>query len=118
MDDDLLPTGVAVAAGTKVYLSSPYVLHRDPRWFAEPERFDPDRFGARSARPAAYIPFGAGGRQCLGEALARAEAVLVLAALLSQWILEPVGDAPARPIARVALEPDAAVRVRVRRAPA
>jgi len=108
--DDLLPSGAALRAGTKVYVS-PWVLQRDPRWFPEPERFDPERF-AGSMRPSAYLPFGLGPRQCIGEGLARAEAVAVLAAILSRWELEPVG-APPRPRPRVALEPAGPVRVRV-----
>lgn len=116
VENDVLPSGAAIGAGTKVYVS-PYVLHRDPRWFADPERFEPERFAAGKTRPAAYLPFGAGPRQCLGETLARTEAVLVLAAILSGWRLEPSSDRPVRPAARIALEPATAIRVRVRRRP-
>jgi cytochrome P450 len=61
---------------------SQWVLHRDPRWFPEPERFDPDRWlpARATATPRmAYLPFGGGPRICIGNHFALTEAVLVLA---------------------------------------
>jgi cytochrome P450 len=79
--DDLLPTGTRVRAGSKILLS-PYVVHRDPSWYPDPERFRPERFGedARRGRPRyAYFPFGGGRRVCIGQRLAMLECTLVLA---------------------------------------
>jgi cytochrome P450 len=76
-----------VPAGTLV-LMSPYVMHRDPRYYADPERFDPERWNAESyPRPAGftYFPFGGGPRGCIGQAYAMQEAVLVMTTLAQQW---------------------------------
>lgn len=71
-----------------IILMSPYVVHRDPRWWNDPERFDPDRWSAegRAERPKfAYFPFGGGARVCIGEHFARLEGVLLLATLAQRW---------------------------------
>ena len=76
-------------AGTTV-LASQYILHRDARYFPDPLRFDPERHTpeAKAARPrGAYCPFGMGARQCIGEAFAWMESVLVLATLAQRWKL-------------------------------
>ena len=79
--------GYRVRRGSIVLLSQ-WVMHRDPRFFPDPERFDPDRWTdeARAARPRfAYFPFGAGPRICIGEQFAWMEGVLVLATLARRW---------------------------------
>jgi len=71
-----------------VVLMSQYIVHRDPRFFPEPERFDPDRWTpeAQSARPKfSYFPFGGGTRICIGEQFAWMEGVLLIAALAQEW---------------------------------
>ncbi len=71
-----------------VFVLSPYVTHRDPRWWPEPERFDPDRFlsGRAEDRPKfAYFPFGGGPRVCVGERFSWMEGVLLLATLGQRW---------------------------------
>jgi cytochrome P450 len=76
-------------AGTTV-LASQYILHRDARFFPDPLRFDPERHTpeAKAARTkGAYCPFGMGPRQCIGEAFAWMEGVLVLATLAQRWKL-------------------------------
>jgi cytochrome P450 len=79
--------GYAVPAGAGV-LMSPYLVHRDPRWWPDPERFDPERWapGASTDRHRfAFFPFGAGTRVCIGEQFAWTEALLVLATLVPRW---------------------------------
>ena len=76
-----------------VTLLSPYVVHRDPRWFPQPEKFDPDRFLPENvaARPKfSYFPFGGGARVCIGERFAWMEGVLLLATLGARWRLRLV----------------------------
>ena len=65
-------------------LVSPYTMHRNPRFWPDPDRFDPTRFtsGKAADRPRyAYIPFGAGPRVCVGSSLGMMEAVVALAML-------------------------------------
>jgi enediyne biosynthesis protein E7 len=115
--DDVL-AGVPIPAGATV-LVSPYLLHRQPRWWPEPDRFDPERFTAdratARANRLAYLPFGAGVHQCLGSHFFIVEAQLVVAAMLRRYRPNLVGPpqvavragATLRPRRRVllALEP-------------
>lgn len=88
--DDQLGGGaerVTVKKGNSVIVSQ-YVTHRDPRWWPDPERFDPSRFTpeAEAARPRfAYFPFGGGPRRCIGEQFAWMEAQLILAAIAHRY---------------------------------
>lgn len=105
--EDLLPSGVRLPAGAYV-LISPWTIHRDPRWFPDPEGFDPERFSPQKApsRPAfSYLPFGGGGRRCLGESFAELEGVLVLATLASRKHLESADRSPILPDALMTLRP-------------
>jgi cytochrome P450 len=111
-----LPAGRVVRRGTRLFLS-PYVTHRDPRWFPEPARFDPERFApgpALRSRPRhAYFPFGGGPHVCIGEGLVRLEAALTLTRLCRRLELAPVPGARATPSPRVTLELAGAPRLRV-----
>jgi cytochrome P450 len=76
-----------------ICILSPYVTHRDARWYANPVRFDPERWTpeAKEARPKfSYFPFGGGARVCIGERFAWMEGVLVLATLAQKWKLRLV----------------------------
>ncbi|WP_135453047.1 cytochrome P450 [Mycobacterium sp. DL99] len=102
-DDDLL--GIPVSAGDTVGLS-PYLLHRHPEFWPEPERFEPQRFLPENAstRPRyAYVPFGGGRHMCLGARLAQLELTLILAVLSQSVRLDLVPTAPLRARADVTL---------------
>lgn len=87
-DDDTI-AGFAIPAGSSVVIS-PYVLHRHPAFWPEPERFEPDRFtGANGA--AVYLPFGAGPRYCIGAEFGMTEARLVVAMVMQRWRLSLAG---------------------------
>jgi cytochrome P450 len=89
-------------------LISPHLLHRDPRWWAEPDRFRPDRWlvsepgqcvrfdpKAPGQPRGAYLPFGAGPRMCIGEQFAWTEAATMLAELGRTWrVGVPVAPQP------------------------
>jgi len=99
--------GTELPAGAMIILS-PFALHRGPGQFADPEEFDPDRWlpdRAKQIPRPAFIPFGAGNRQCIGEAFAWTEAVIVLATIARRWRLEPVPDAPVRRVASATMTP-------------
>jgi cytochrome P450 len=98
--------GLRIGAGTPVVLSQ-WVIHRDGRWWPEPERFAPERWlEPDRARPReAYFPFGAGGRRCIGEAFAWAEGILVLATLARRWRVEPAPGHAAAPDPLLTLRP-------------
>lgn len=108
--------GYAIPAGTRLIYSI-YLSHRDPRYWREPDRFDPERFVPRhapAAPPLAYVPFGGGPRFCIGAAFARTEAKVILARLLQQFEFELV-RADVHPHVGATLEPGPGVWMRVRR---
>ena len=74
-------------------------VHQRPDLYPHPERFDPERFLARSYGPTEFLPFGGGARRCLGAALAVFEMKLILATLLRQHSLElcPTSNRPIQP---------------------
>ena len=89
-------------------LMSQYVLHRDPRYYPDPLRFDPERFApaAKAARPKlAYFPFGAGARQCIGESFAWMEGVLALATIGEKWRLRLLPGHKVEPQPLITLRP-------------
>ena len=69
---------------------SPYITQRDPRWFPKPTDFLPERWTEdfeKGLPRYAYFPFGAGPRQCIGEAFAKLEGVIILANIFQKWKL-------------------------------
>ena len=94
--------------GKTTVLISQFVTHRDPRFFPDPLRFDPDRFtpDAKARRTKfTYFPFGAGFRQCIGESFALMEGVLILATLAQRWKLSLVPNHPVEPEPLITLRP-------------
>ncbi|MBT2386387.1 cytochrome P450 [Streptomyces sp. ISL-11] len=97
-----------VPAGGEV-LYSPYALHHDPRWFPDPEAFDPDRWlppRAESLPKGAFIPFGAGAHKCIGNTFAYTELVTALAVICRHWQLTPVPGTPVHRLATIDVHPD------------
>lgn len=102
--DDTL-RGYRVPAGS-VVLISPYVTHRHPDFWENPEGFDPERFapGAEAARPRyAYFPFGGGPRICIGNSFALMEAQLILATVVQRFRLDLLPGAVVAPRPMVTL---------------
>ncbi|MFD3456220.1 cytochrome P450 [Streptomyces sp. NPDC058691] len=83
--------GYLLSPGTEVAFSL-YALHRDPRAYPDPERFDPDRWLPENApdRRAVFMPFGAGNRKCIGDAFAWTAIIIALATILPRWQLRHV----------------------------
>jgi cytochrome P450 len=106
--------GYDIPAGSTVILS-PYLTHRHPEFWDEPEDFRPDRWlepGARRPR-SAYLPFGAGARQCIGGTFAMLEAQLMLATLMQRVQVDLLPGQAARPTACVTLTTGAGLAARV-----
>lgn len=87
-DEADLLGGHELPPGSLVILS-PWLLHRHPAVWRDPERFDPTRFLDGSADRTSFIPFGAGLRQCIGRDFAYVEGVLMLAALAGRYEVRP-----------------------------
>ena len=87
---------------------SPYVTHRHPAVWDDPERFDPERFTPErvAARPRfAYVPFSGGPRLCIGNEFALMEAALVLALIVQRYRLVLAPGQQAEPEVRLTLRP-------------
>ncbi len=96
----------------------PYVMHRHPAYWEKPERFDPTRFTPErtAARPKfVYLPFGAGPRQCIGNAFAMMEAQLIVATLTQRHRLHLVPGHPVEPWPLITLRPRYGMRMTVER---
>jgi cytochrome P450 len=97
---------------------SPYVTHRHPEFWPDPERFDPDRFLPEriAARPRfAWYPFLGGPHQCIGQDFAMMEATLVVAMLTQAYRLELVPGTRIKPKLMLSLRPEPGVPMRVER---
>lgn len=105
---EITVAGVRLPARALVRVT-PWLLHRDPRWWPEPEAFRPERFspGAPHEIPrGAYIPFGLGPRVCLGQHFAVLEMTLIAALVLQRFTLSPTGATPPKPRLAVTLRPE------------
>jgi cytochrome P450 len=103
--DEIL--GHRIPAGAEV-LIMPWLIHRKPQLWEDPERFDPERFAPERAaeRPRfAYIPFGAGPRICIGAAFAMTEAILILATIAQRYRLRLKPGHPVEPQGLITLRP-------------
>ncbi|HUQ56219.1 cytochrome P450 [Lentzea sp.] len=108
-----LPVGTVVAY-------SPYIVHRRPELYADPSRFDPDRWADTSLPlPSrnAFIPFGHGVRQCIAGEFSFNEMVLAVATVASKWRLESVAGTPLQTRSSVNLTPRGLRLKPVRRVP-
>ncbi len=107
-----------VVPARSLVLMSQYVMHRDPRYFHDPLRFDPERWSpeARDSRPQfSYFPFGGGPRRCIGEGFAWMEGILLLATLAQQWKVQLVPNHPVALKPVITLRPKHGMRMIVTR---
>jgi cytochrome P450 len=112
--DDVL-CGRAIPKNAVIVIM-PWVVHRHRKLWADPDRFDPDRFapGAASSRSRyAYLPFSVGPHVCIGAPLAMAEMQIVVAVLAQRFRLRLVRGHPITPTAWTNLRPQHGIRVTV-----
>jgi cytochrome P450 len=105
--------GYRVPAGATVMMSQ-WVMHRDPRYYDQPEQFNPDRWleaRVKGASKFTYFPFGGGPRTCIGASFATMEGVLVLAAIAQSYQVRVVPDCPVEPLPTITLRPRRGIKV-------
>ncbi|HEU4325528.1 MAG TPA: cytochrome P450 [Roseiflexaceae bacterium] len=107
--------GFQIPAGSVMSVSQ-WVVHRDPRFFPQAERFLPERWGGDLEKQLprfAYFPFGGGPRLCIGQAFAMMEATLILAAVAQRFRLALVPGQRVVPQPSITLRPRYGVKVRL-----
>jgi cytochrome P450 len=109
--------GYPIPVGTTLFMPQ-WVIHRDARWFDDPEAFRPERWDgglAQRLHRYAYFPFGGGPRICIGNNFALMEAALVLATVAQKFRLRLADDARVTPLPTMTLRPAHGVRVVLRK---
>jgi cytochrome P450 len=112
-DDEI--RGYRVPRGSTVAMF-PYSVHRDPRFFEDPETFRPERWSLTFEQrlPAqAFFPFGAGPHRCIGATFALMELRLILATIAARFRLTPESSEPLRLRASITARPARRVRMRI-----
>lgn len=107
-----------VPPGATIFMS-PYATQRDPRFWENPEQFDPERWleGAVSSRPKfAFYPFGAGTRVCIGEHFAMMEGILLIAVLVHRWKFQLLPNQKVELWPQITLRPRSSVYFELREA--
>ncbi|MBZ5650349.1 MAG: cytochrome P450 [Acidobacteriia bacterium] len=105
--------GYCLPVGANVVMS-PWILHRDPRFFEQPEQFNPERWTAETAQRLprfAYFPFGGGPRLCIGASFAIMEAHLLLATIAQRFQLRLLPGHPVDALPSITLRPRHGMRM-------
>ncbi len=98
----------AIPQGAIIFIS-PYVVHRDKRFFDDPDTFRPERFDSAHEKDIpryAYFPFGGGSRVCMGAGFATMEMQLVLATIMQRFTMQLTTDAKVGVVSGLTLMPD------------
>jgi len=109
--------GFPMPVGATLVMSQ-YLVQHDARYFAEPEKFIPERWTPefKSSLPRfAYFPFGGGPRACIGEQFAWMEGVLVIATIAQRWRLHHVPGHKVELLPRLTLRPKYGMKMTVTR---
>lgn len=109
LDGHQLPAGCVI-------VFSPWVMHRHPNYFTDPDQFRPDRWAGdleKQLPKCTYFPFGDGPRICIGKNFAMMEAVLLLATIAQKFQFTLLPDQPIDPAPSITLRPQNGIKVRV-----
>jgi len=109
--------GYHIPKGTNVFILQ-WLVHRDPRFYPDPLRFDPERWRSDPVRNGvlprfAYFPFGGGPRVCIGAGFAMMEATLLLATIAQRYRFTLLPDPPVVPFFSITLRPKQGLPVRI-----
>ena len=107
--------GYRIAGGANIVMSQ-WIMHRDARFFSDPEKFDPERWSSSACQNLpkfAYFPFGGGPRQCIGASFATTEAILILVTIARRYQLALVEKTPVLPVPSLTLRPKNPIRMRI-----
>ena len=109
--------GFRIPAGSNVFIL-PWLVHRDPRFFPDPLRFDPERWRTDPVRSGriprfAYFPFGGGPRVCIGAGFAMMETTLLLATIAQRYRFTRLSDQPVEPFFSITLRPRRGLPVQI-----
>jgi cytochrome P450 len=111
--NDFEIAGYRIPSGANVVMST-WIMHRDPRYFSDPQKFDPDRWSSESSQKLprfAYFPFGGGPRQCIGTSFAMMEATLLLATIAQRFQFRAVPGHPIVTVPSFTLRPKHGIRM-------
>ncbi|TNM85768.1 hypothetical protein fugu_008039 [Takifugu bimaculatus] len=116
LGEDCHINGFKVPKGANAVIIT-YALHRDPRYFPEPEEFRPERFLPENSvgrPPYAYLPFSAGLRNCIGQRFALIEEKVVLASILRKFNVEACQKREElRPVGELILRPEKGIWIKL-----
>ncbi|XP_028263336.1 cytochrome P450 4V8 [Parambassis ranga] len=114
--EDCHINGFKVPKGANAIIIT-YALHRDPRYFPEPEEFRPERFLPENSvgrPPYAYIPFSAGLRNCIGQRFAMMEEKVILSSILRNFTVEACQKREElRPVGELILRPEKGIWIKL-----
>ncbi|KAH8256214.1 hypothetical protein KR026_010914, partial [Drosophila bipectinata] len=106
--DGIIPAGAEIVLGI-------YGIHRQPDTFPDPEKFDPERFETGDRVPPFHmVPFSAGPRNCIGQKFAQLEMKMMLAKIVREYELLPLGD-PVECVVNIVLRSDTGFQLGMRK---
>ena len=113
-DDEI--GGYHIPKGSQLIMCT-YAVHRNPRLWENPEKFDPERFTPEKQKDRhkyAYFPFGGGPRLCIGNGFALMEMQLVLAMITQRYQLALAPGHPVEPLPLITLKPKFGLNMHIR----
>ncbi|XP_075215311.1 cytochrome P450 4C1-like isoform X4 [Lycorma delicatula] len=115
-DIELRHRGYIIPSTTNVFVV-PYILHRNSKYYSNPEKFDPDRFlpdQNQQRHPFSYIPFSGGPRNCIGQKFAKMEMKVILSALFRKMKVNSVTEVnEVKPVPSIILRPEFPFKIKL-----